>query len=374
MTSAQHAVLHVFCGTAAEYLKLAPVLRVLDNRGITYRLIDTGQHHRSAAVVRQQLGVRDPDVQLGANREVDSVLAAVRWLRALGVLMFSARRRDSVFASHRGVCLVHGDTLSTAFAAIVARRHGLAIGHVEAGLRSRALFHPFPEELVRVIVMRSAAFLFAPDATAVRNLEAMRLRGRIVPLSANTMLESLRLALPDETQITGDGPVVITLHRVENLHRRRRRAEFVALAKRIRATHDVLFVLHPATRAKLSASGELAELQQANVTLVDVLDHTAFVRALTTAPFVVTDGGSIQEECAALGVPCLLWRKRTERPDGIGTNVVVSRHNPRRVQRFLQQYASLRQDQSALDAHPSDQIVDVVEATMCTFHAGGSRP
>lgn len=364
MNTIQTGALHIFCGTAAEYLKLAPVLRELDRRGLTYRLIDSGQHFDSARTVREQLGLREPDIQLGSGQEVDTLADAIRWLFSLLPALLSPRRRTAVFGGRQGICLVHGDTVSTLMATLIARRAKLDVGHVEAGLRSHSLFHPFPEELVRVLVMRRADLLFAPDATAAQNLAQMGVAGRVVPLAANTMLESLQLSLGSRVVSRRDGPVVMTLHRVENLHRKRRRDGFVRLALQIQRTWGVLLVLHPATRAKLGATGELRLLEAAGVTMVDTLAHREFVAAVAQARFVVTDGGSIQEECAALGIPCLLWRRRTERPDGLGGPVVVSRHDQSIVSQFLAQFEQLRRPPKDLSVPVSQHIVDVLDEAL----------
>ncbi|MEX2533050.1 MAG: UDP-N-acetylglucosamine 2-epimerase [Nitriliruptoraceae bacterium] len=364
MNTIQSGTLHIFCGTAAEYLKLAPVLRELDRRGLAYRLIDSGQHFESARTVRDQLGLREPDIQLGVGREVDTLIDAGRWLISLMPVLLSRRQRTELFDGRQGICLVHGDTVTTLMATLIARRAQLQVGHVEAGLRSHSLFHPFPEELIRVLVMHRADLLFAPNATAAQNLAVMNVRGRVVTLAANTMLESLQLALGGTISSRTDGPVVMTLHRVENLHHKRRRDGFVHLALQLQRTWGVLLVLHPATRAKLGSTGQLRLLEAAGVTMVDMLTHREFIAAVAAARFVVTDGGSIQEECAALGVPCLLWRRRTERPDGLDGPVVVSRHVGAVVAQFLAQFEQLRRPQQNLAIPVSQQIVDVLDETL----------
>ena len=92
----------------------------------------------------------------------------------------------------------------------------------------------------------------------------------------------------------------------------------------------------------------------------NLLPFAEFTARLAAAPFVVTDGGSIQEECALLGVPCLLWRDRTERPDGVGANVVVGRYDDAVVDRFLADPEAHRRPVRAGDARPSVEVVDVL--------------
>ncbi|MDP9405750.1 MAG: UDP-N-acetylglucosamine 2-epimerase, partial [Actinomycetota bacterium] len=297
--------LHVFLGTKAQYIKTAPLLRRLDADGVDYRLIDSGQHARLSTALRADLGVREPDVRLGGADDVTSIAGAVVWAaRIAGRLASPQRVRDDLFGGDGGICVVHGDTPSTLLSALLARRAGLRVAHLEAGLRSRSLLHPFPEELIRLAVMRCSDLLFAPDETAVRNLRGMRLRGRIVPVAGNTVVEALEhsLGAAGGGVGAGGGAAVVTMHRVENLKNRRRVDGFIALVRRLAATMPVCFVVHGPTDETLRRSGADAQLRAAGVTLSPLLAHPEFTALLAAAPLVVTDGGSIQEECALLGV------------------------------------------------------------------------
>ncbi len=182
----------------------------------------------------------------------------------------------------------------------MARRAGLEVAHLEAGLRSHHLLHPFPEELIRIVVMRAADVLFAPDAEAVRNLAAMRVKGEVVRVSANTVVESLAHDLRVAGE-PGSGPAVVTMHRVENLNRRPRVDAFVRTAERIAGRQPVRFVVHGPTEETLRKGGHLERLERAGVEIVRLVPHGEFVGMLHRAPLVITDGGSIQEECALLG-------------------------------------------------------------------------
>jgi UDP-N-acetylglucosamine 2-epimerase len=183
--------LHVFLGTKAQYIKTAPLLRLLEARSVDHRLIDSGQHARLAASLRGELGLRAPDHVLGGEGDVESVPQALRWSASLATQLASpARLRRTVFGGSGGICIVHGDTPSTLLSTMMARRAGLRVAHLEAGLRSHSLLHPFPEEAIRLLVMRWSALLFAPDDTAVANLAAMGVRGRVVAVGANTSVEA----------------------------------------------------------------------------------------------------------------------------------------------------------------------------------------
>ncbi|MGD2061493.1 MAG: UDP-N-acetylglucosamine 2-epimerase, partial [Acidimicrobiia bacterium] len=319
-------MIQVFIGTKAQYIKASPLLRLMDAKGVEYRLIDSGQHAALSPDLRAELDVRDPDFVLGGDDDVATIWQAVRWSAGLAWKLLSARRlREEVFGGQGGICVVHGDTPSTLLSTLMARRAGLRVAHMEAGLRSYHLLHPFPEEAIRLLVMRRSDLLFAPDETSVANLALMGVPGRVVPLSANTCVESLRRSLRGRPH-NESGPAILTMHRVENLRRRRRVDGFVEIAERIAVSEPVRVVLHKPTTETLESMGLMSRLRSAGVELVPLQPHGDFTAMLRDASFVVTDGGSIQEECALLGVPTMLWRDRTERFDGLGHNVVLSHY------------------------------------------------
>jgi UDP-N-acetylglucosamine 2-epimerase len=103
--------LHVFIGTKAQYIKTAPLLRLMDERRVDYRLIDSGQHAKLSKALRRELGLREPDLFLGDGRDVNSIGQALIWsLRIASRLWSGARLRNQIFGDAGGICIVHGDT------------------------------------------------------------------------------------------------------------------------------------------------------------------------------------------------------------------------------------------------------------------------
>jgi len=370
-------LIHVFVGTQAEYIKMSPLLWRMESTGIPYRLIDSGQHADRSKSFRDELGLRAPDHAMGGTRSVDSVPAALWWAAGLGRKLALPRRLDrTVFGGRPGICVVHGDTPTTLIGALMAKRAGLALAHVEAGLRTHRWLHPFPEEIIRVAVDRLADLLFAPNDEAADELRKRRVRGRIIAGSSNTISDALRAALesrPAGTPTTPDmsggarshssqsrsHPVVVTMHRVENLHRRRRMQALVHTITQLAQTTPVRWYVHEPTRRALGSAG-LAGLEASGVELGPMAPYAEFARALARAPFAITDGGSIQEECALLGVPVLLWRDRTDRADGLGSNVVLSRYDPAVVEAFLADPQRFRRARRLPQSSPSQEILEVL--------------
>lgn len=350
--------LHVFIGTKAQYIKTAPLLRLMDVRGIDYRLIDSGQHARISRALRAELGVREPDLLLGDERDVTSVPQALLWSARIAARLGSRRKtREQIFGGCGGICVVHGDTPSTLLSTLMARRAGLRVAHLEAGLRSFRMFHPFPEELIRIAVMRASHVLFAPDSMAVETLRKMGVKGRVVPVPGNTSLEALRHALGDFAAKDG-GPVIATMHRVENLHNGKRVEGFVRLLVAAARHRPLRFVMHGPTVETISRSGAEGRLREAGIEMLPLQSHNEFAAMLRSAPFVITDGGSIQEECALLGVPTLIWRDRSERPDGLGKNVVLSHYDPQVSATFLADPERHRRPASTAALQPSGRILE----------------
>jgi UDP-N-acetylglucosamine 2-epimerase len=359
---ADSETIHVFIGTKAQYIKTAPLLRLMDHEDVDYRLIDSGQHAAISRELRLELGIRPPDVTLANDGDIDSVTQAIAWSGRLGSRLLSRDTlRDEVFDRRGGICVVHGDTPSTLLAALMARRSDLRIAHLEAGLRSRSYVQPFPEEIIRIATMHLSSILFAPNDEAMANLIRMGLIDRAFPTGANTSVEALAYAIGD-ADIAPTGPVVMTMHRVENLKNPSHTKAFVDLARSIADRQDVVLVLHGPTALTLERLGALEDIQAAGVRTTGLLSHTEFIRAIASAPLVVTDGGSVQEECALLGVPTLLWRGRSERSDGIGENVVLSRYRPDVAERFLGDAQRYRRKPKNLDATPSKVILDVLRS------------
>lgn len=342
---------HVLLGTKAQYIKTAPVVHELLRLGVPTRLVDLGQHGKITKELRSELDLPEPEITIGGDHDVESIPQALRW--AGRVSQHLVRSGQGLFVGG-GICLVHGDTPSTLLAAMLARRHRVPVAHLEAGLRSASLLEPFPEEAIRRLVTRLSSILYAPDRESEDRLRRLRVRGVVVQTNGNTSLDALKRSLRGSAP-EPEGPAVFTMHRVENLHRRDRVDGFVDLLVRAAQRNPVVFVVHGPTWAVIEPHQRT--LIEAGVQLVDLLSHADFSQMLCRARFVVTDGGSIQEECAYLGVPTLLWRAYTERSDGLGRNVILSSYDPQIAADFLGGHQRLRGAVGRSDGHSPSAMV-----------------
>ncbi len=354
-------MLTVFIGTKAQYVKMAPLLHLLDDNKVDYRLIDSGQHAQLAVDFRAELNIRDPDLHLGTTRDVNSIPHALLWAAKLALLLLSrSRLRKQVFTNSPTICLVHGDTPTTLISALMARRAGIPVAHVEAGLRTFRWFHPFPEEIIRVFVDRMSDLLFAPNAIAAQNLRNSRVKGRIVEQDANTVADTVATHFSVQQVPPTPKGVVVTMHRVENLQKRSRVEAMVDLLVSISPGTTVTWYLHGPTERALSTKHR-QRLADAGINLTSLVSHGDFLDALAASSYVITDGGSIQEECALLGVPTLLWRDRTDREDGVDENIVISHYDPKIVSDFLSDPQAYRRHRTFPASNPSQQILDELQ-------------
>lgn len=355
-------MIHVVIGTKAQLVKMGPLMAELEARGLPWNFVFTGQHHETIRDLRENFSVRDPDVALHEGSDIKSIPAMAAWIAK--VLARSLLPGRSPFrGDRRGIVLVHGDTFSCLLGALLGRAHGLRVGHVESGLRSFNLFHPFPEEIVRLLTFRLADVYFCPGAWAVKNLRAHR--GTKIDTVHNTLLDSLTMAVANAERV--DVPIprrpycVVSVHRFENIFERRALERIVGNVERIAARMPALFILHPPTKKKLSEFGLLARLRaNPRIRLRPRMDYFRFVKLVGRSEFLVTDGGSNQEECFYMGKPCLLLREATERQEGLGRNVVLSRHDPAAIDSFVGGYRSLAFDPEDFGVSPTKIIVDSI--------------
>src|SRR5438105_12324582 len=319
-------ILHVV-GARPNFMKVAPILAQLRRReGVKQVLVHTGQHYdaRMSDVFFRDLGMPDPDVHLGVGSGTHAQQTAKVMMEIEPVLV---RERPDVV-------VVAGDVNSTVAVALVAAKMGVAIAHVEAGLRSRDW--TMPEEINRVLTDRLSDLLFTPSRDGAENLRQEGIDPARVHFVGNVMIDSLYAALPRarESRIhqrleLGRGNYALaTLHRPANVDEPAALSGLLWALAQVAASIPVVFPIHPRTRARLPAGFEPRGLK-----LVEPLGYVGFLALIAEARLVLTDSGGIQEETTALGVPCLTLRENTERPVTVemGTNQLVGTDPARAV-------------------------------------------
>ena len=301
----------VFAGTRPECIKLASLVGALrEIPSVITRLVASGQHPAMVHKTFHHLGCHVdetlPAVPLGS-----SLSRSVRHLRDHATLMATEWRPD--------VIVVQGDT-STAYAGSLAGRAcGIDVAHVEAGLRTPTPTRPFPEEPFRRRITALARWHFAPTPGAARHLLEEGTPSTSVHIVGNTVVDMLRRVLEDMpvmARTDGNRTLVLTLHRRENYGKAMDHVCAAALDLVAGdASLSLVCPLHPnpavGTRMRRLLGG------QPRISLVEPMDYVDFIRLLAGAALVITDSGGIQEEAPYLGVPVLVVRESTERPEAL---------------------------------------------------------
>ena len=308
-------------GTRPEAIKMFPVVHALRAQsGIEARVCVTAQHREMLDQVLQIARIT-PDIDLDimqANQTLDGLLA--RLVTGLGQV-FDREKPARI--------LVHGDTLTTMAATLAAYFRKIPVGHVEAGLRSGNIYHPWPEEVNRKVAGAVADLHFAPTETAAAALRAENVPADRIHVTGNTVIDALlatKARIDEEpalaagldplvNRFAGKRIIAVTSHRRENFGDGMNAIAEAIAAIAARDDVAVVFPVHPNPHVRSAMEPILGSL--ANVALIDPLDYPHFVRLLATSDLVLTDSGGVQEEAPALGKPVLVMRETTERPEGI---------------------------------------------------------
>lgn len=311
-----HTVL-IVAGTRPECIKLAPVIHAIAARAdIETIVVNSGQHVDAVRRMFDGFGI-DCDVTVPSDGFAPNLVTAVRRM--------TQRLHDVIIATHPAMVLVQGDTLTAYAGARAAHAAGVPLIHVEAGLRAPTVADPFPEEWFRRRIARCSDLHFAPCASAARNLRDEGIDPRTIHLVGNTGIDSLRAllaTLPPPSKPPESMPhVLVTLHRRENWDGN---ADVVCDALlALAAAHPALrFVLpvHPNPRIATRLRRRLGPHPRFD--LVAPMEYRNFVAMAATAQLLISDSGGIQEEAPHLGVPLLVPRTCTERPEGVATGFV----------------------------------------------------
>lgn len=333
--------LYFFVGTTAELIKLMPVMQTCNQHGLPFRLIASGQNDITQSELLKYCGKDGADLVLHDGPIRKSALGLFLWF--IKRLLTSAWRLRRVFGVHKrgeAVLIVHGDTVSTVMGSLLGKLYGLKVAHVEAGLRSFDYFHPFPEEIDRAITSRLADIHFCPNSWAVANLN--KFAGVKIDTCHNTLLDALAIAQaemdvsPIVKQLRREPYFVFVMHRQENLFNDELVKVLTEKVIQQSKKDHCVFVLHHLTEVALDRLGLRDTLRmEPTITTMRRLPYVEFVQLLSGAEYVVTDGGSNQEECYYLGKPCLVLRKVTERTEGLGHNVLLSKLDLITIDDFL---------------------------------------
>ncbi len=314
-------IVDLIAGTRPNFVKIASLIRAIEQRGnspVKHRLVHTGQHYDNSmsGSFFNQLQIPAPFVNLDTGSGSQAVQTAA----------IMTRYEAHLEQSPADLCLVVGDVNSTMACAITARKLGIDVAHVEAGIRSRDW--SMPEEINRVVTDSISNWFYTTTKDAGENLLSEGIAESSIVFVGNTMIDTLlhfrdQFVQPpiwtDRKMCNGEY-LVLTMHRPSNVDSG---DQFHTLLKAITDGAEglpVIFPVHPRTKQVLSTL-DCAD----NLIVTDALSYLEFNYLVSCAKGVVTDSGGITEETTVLGVPCVTIRENTERPETVklGTNVLA---------------------------------------------------
>ncbi|MEP3226017.1 MAG: UDP-N-acetylglucosamine 2-epimerase (non-hydrolyzing) [Parasphingorhabdus sp.] len=318
--STKPKVLTIF-GTRPEAIKLFPVVQALSRQDEIEAISCVTAQHREMLDQVLEIANIHPDHDLDvmkADQSLDELTS--RLLTGIGEILDQVQPKRVV---------VQGDTATAMSGALAAYYRKIPVSHVEAGLRSYNIYHPWPEEVNRKIIGTIADQHFAPTETSAAALRLENIDDETIDITGNTVIDALLATVENKdhqklvnpnlreifTRFTAKKIIGVTSHRRENFGDGL--TNIAAALRTIAEREDValIFPVHLNPNVRSIMQDALGHLE--NVAMIEPLDYPSFVALLKNSEFMLTDSGGVQEEAPALGKPVLVMRDTTERPEGI---------------------------------------------------------
>lgn len=358
-------MIHFVIGTRAQLFKMAPIMLECKKRGLEWRWVYAAMHKETFAETLDTFGLPKPDYTIVKwDDEARTIFKAGYWFTRLAAGLLRSKKILAGYTGKEHIVLTHGDTPVTPVGALIGRLTRTPVMHVESGLRSYNILHPFPEEISRLITFRLSNYYACPGEWAVNNLK--KYKGKKINTIENTQIDVLRFGLENldksKIKLPKQKYVVLSTHRYENVFNKERLEKIIQIAEQASKDFKVLMPGHPVTRGQLEKTGLKKRLEaNKNIEILPRLEYLDFLKAISGAEFVMTDGGGNQEELYHLGKPTLILRDATERQEGLGTTAVLSRLDPKIMSDFIENYKKYRHKPTVDAVSPSKIIIDAIE-------------
>jgi UDP-N-acetylglucosamine 2-epimerase (non-hydrolysing) len=307
-------------GARPNFMKIAPLVWQLTKKRAEYRLIHTGQHYdyEMSKVFFDELDIPEPDYFLMAGSDTHGEQTAK--------IMVEFERICTI--ERPDIVVVVGDVNSTLACSVSAKKLNIKVAHVEAGLRSGDM--TMPEEINRIVTDSISDYLFVTEKSGISNLRKEGKNENQIFFVGNIMVDSLFYGLDkiNKKEIRRRASslfAVVTLHRPSNVDKKEKLIDILRALKEISKDREVYFPMHPRTEKNMKEFKIDFLLENSNIKIMPPLSYLEFLSLWKDADLVLTDSGGLQEETAALGIPCFTIRENTKRPITVeeGTNVLV---------------------------------------------------
>ncbi len=314
----------IIAGARPNFMKIAPIIKEIqkkksENVKIDFRLIHTGQHydHNMSQTFFEELGIPEPHINLGAgggSQAEQTSKIMIEYETVLNNLK-------------PNLCLVVGDVTSTLACSITAKKMGVRVAHIEAGIRSNDW--TMPEEINRVVTDRVSDYYFTTTEIANKNLINEGVIEDRIYFVGNTMIDTLlsnlnKLVKPgvwEDHDLDCTDYYVLTLHRPSNVDEEKSLKNLIQTLIESAGSNKIIFPVHPRTKDILKR----LNIENESLIFTEPLGYLEFIYLIKSSKGVITDSGGITEETTVLGIPCLTLRNNTERPETIfkGTNELI---------------------------------------------------
>ncbi|MDD5415763.1 MAG: UDP-N-acetylglucosamine 2-epimerase [Candidatus Daviesbacteria bacterium] len=352
---------YFFMGTTAEFIKLAPVIKEFKKQKIKFKVITSGQNPINFDDLKGYIGLIKTDIALKEKPRKSSMFSFVIWaFQSLFEGIISLKKEFQDLNKNNSYFIVHGDTVSSTIGSLIAKFHGFKLAHIESGLRSFSFLEPFPEEICRVINMRLADILFCPNQWAINNIKTFK--GTKIDTKQNTLIEAFTWAMKTNKNLDFKQKYkkyyILYIRRQEHLYFQKEWTGKIinTILNNAPADLNCLFSIHFLNKDLLPKN--LTRNRQDKLITIEKLPYTNFMKLMSQAEFIATDGCTNQEEASYMGLPVLALRNRTERIEGLGKNVIISQDNEHIIKNFLKNYKKYRKRPIQLNERPSTVIVD----------------
>ncbi|WP_282352645.1 UDP-N-acetylglucosamine 2-epimerase (non-hydrolyzing) [Pseudomonas sp. PS01303] len=305
-------------GTRPEAIKMAPVILALKEQSwAEVRVLATAQHRHMLDQVMSFFGIV-PDIDLNIMKPNQTLTElTARLLLELDKVLLEEKP---------DVVLAQGDTTTVFAMSLACFYRRIPFGHVEAGLRTWDMQNPFPEEANRVLAGRLTKWHFAPTQSSKDNLLREGIANQDITVTGNTVIDALLMTAAKDLTLgieldDSKRLILVTSHRRENFG-----APFKNICRALKTLAErnqdvqILYPVHPNPNVKDIAYEMLSEVP--NIILCDPLDYSPFIAAMKKSYLIISDSGGVQEEAPALGIPVLVLRDETERPEAVDMGVV----------------------------------------------------
>ena len=344
-------------GTKAQFIKCKYILLNLIAKDVEILVVDTGQHRELTKKELDKSGLIYEYIELSKNKKnISTIPQMIMWFLKI---LFSSKKYLST--EQISYAMIHGDTISTLIGLIFCKINNVKTIHLESGYKSNNIFKPFPEEIVRNIVSRFSNILIVDGPKQYENVKKFINKKEIIQISRNTIYDSISDYISFNENISSS-TLTVTVHRTENVYSKKQLNLLIQLLCNIKNNYNfelVQWFCHDVTYNALLKNNMLQVIENNGIVLMELVPHNEFIQKLIESKLIITDGGSISEECSILGLNTVIWRDVVENIDYLNGNVILSNYDFEKIYKFID---NLPKRKSNLDNEnsPSVELVDLL--------------